>query len=350
MVGNKSLSKKRIFGRLISCALLVMVFAAFGLMLPTGTAEAKVAPKLSASSVTLAYGGRQTIRLQNGTGKWSVEGDGIVRITKKTKTQITVAPVKRGTATIVCEAGKKKLRCRVKVLNNRVGSAKEDLGYAMVVGKSFSVEYTLPKGVSLESTDYDRTVGKVTVKTTLNKKTGKTAVKLKVKALKPGRFTLTINYMNGSEPETTVVNYAFINGFRGKTKAVRTQANYRKWRKRTISSMASADMSTWEMIDAIGMLISNGKYGNSGGVSGLQLWYGGNGTCISGAKMMKDFMNDLGVSCSIHFIRGGSATDIFGNTLYYASQHRNVRVKLGGKRYELNPQPGFPWPVGTVKR
>ena len=345
MIRNRKLT------RAISSLLIVLVFAAFGLMLQTSTAEAKASPKLSAKSVTLAYGGKQTIKLQNGKGKWSVEGDGIIKIKKKTSTQITVVPVKRGTATVTCKAGGKTLTCKVRVLNSRTGDPGEDLGYAIVMGKPLSVEYTLPKGVSLESVEYDKTVGKVTVKKSPDERTGKTDIKLTVKPLKPGRFTLNINYLNGSEPQAVTVAYAFINGFRGKTKAGKTSANYRKWRKKTISSMVSADMSTWEIIDAIGTLISTGKYSSSGGATGIQLWYGGNGTCISGAKMMKDFMDDLGVNCTVHFAgKDSPSADIYGYTIYYASQHKNVRVKLGGNKYELNPQPGVQWPIGTVKR
>lgn len=336
------------------CKVLTVMLAAAMLVtcVPvSASAGAKSAPELSSTYTTLAAGGSKTIKLSNGKGSWSVEGDGIVRVKKKTKTQITVAPVKSGTAVVSCKTGGKTLTCKVKVLNNRIGSPKKALGYAIVTGKSISVEYTLPKGVKLKSKKYDKTLGKVTTKTSLNNKTGKTTVKLKVKALRPGRFTLTLNYLNGSGTESAQVNYTFINGFRGKADYKKTRANYRKWRKKTISSMVSADMSTWEIIDAIGKLIAGGKYGNKGGVTGLQLWYGGNGTCISGAKMMDDFMSDLGVSCKVHFAgNDASIKDIYGNKLFYDSQHRNVRVTLGGKRYELNPQPGFPWPVGAVKR
>ncbi|MBR3126040.1 MAG: hypothetical protein IKF42_11560 [Mogibacterium sp.] len=335
----------------VSSMLLVIMFAAFGFVLPTSAVEAKASPKLSASSVTIAYGGQQTIKLKNGKGTWSIEGDDVIKVKKKTNTQITVAPVKSGTATVSCKVGKKTLQCKVRVLNNKIGKAETDLEHAAVVGESFGFDYTLPKGVSLAGTEYDKTIGKVTVKTNLDNTTGKTAVNLKINALKPGRFTLVINYMNGTEPEADVLNYAFINGFRGKTKAGKTSANYRKWRKKTISALASEDMSTWEIIGAIGTLISTGKYSSSGGVTGIQLWYGGNGTCISGAKMMDDFMSDLGIKCSVHFAgKDKSPTDIYGYRIYYASQHRNVRVTLGGKKYELNPQPEVPWPIGTVKR
>ena len=174
---------------------------------------------------------------------------------------------------------------------------------------------------------------------------------MNVKALKPGRFNLVINHLNGTETETDTVAYAFINGFRGKSKAGKTDANYRKWRKKTISELVSEDMSTWEIIDAVGTLISTGKYSSSGGVTGMQLWYGGNGTCISGAKMMDDFMSDLGIKCKVHFAGNDkSPTDIYGYRIFYANQHRNVRVTLGGRTYELNPQPEVPWPIGTVKR
>ena len=98
-------------------------------------------------------------------------------------------------------------------------------------------------------------------------------------------------------------------------------------------------------------LISSGKYGTKGGVSAKQLWYGGNGTCVSGALMMDDFMKDLGINSKVKFMgnKGGSV-DIYGYSIMYMSQHKNTWIRLGGKRYELNAQPGGMWPIGTVKR
>ena len=115
--------------------------------------------------------------------------------------------------------------------------------------------------------------------------------------------------------------------------------------------MVSADMTTWQIIDAIGTLISTGKYSSKGGATGMQLWYGGNGTCISGATMMDDFMGDLGITSKVHFMgNSGGSTDIYGYGIFYGTQHKNTWIKLGGKRYELNPQPGMAWPIGIVKR
>ena len=336
---------------LVSSVLLVVMFAAFGLVLPTSTVEAKAAPKLSTKSVTLAYGGKKTIKLSNGKGKWTVAGDGVVTVTKQTKTSITVKPVHSGTATIKCRVGKKTLQCKVKVLNNSIGDVMTDFNGAMVVGGYIEYNYTLPRGVTLESTEYDDKVGKVTTKTTINEKNSKMEVYLKVKALKPGSFKLKLNYLNNEEPEDETLEYVFINGFRSSSKVKKTTANYKSWRKKIISSMVSEDMSTWQIIDAIGMLISSGRYSSKGGATGIQLWYGGNGTCVSGAKMMDDFMADLGVYCTVHFAgKDKGPTDIYGYSISYASQHKNNRVKLGGETYELNPQPGVEWPIGTVKR
>ena len=67
--------------------------------------------------------------------------------------------------------------------------------------------------------------------------------------------------------------------------------------------------------------------------------------------MMQDFMNDLGIANKVKFMgKAKSGADVFGYTISYASQHKNTWIKLGGKVYELNPQPGFPWPIGTRKR
>jgi hypothetical protein len=233
----------------------------------------------------------------------------------------------------------------VKVLNNSVGNPRTQFDFALVVGQQEYWKYDMPNGMKLKSTTYDKKKGKVTVAVS-----GKT-VKITVKALKPGRFTVKNVLVRDGEQTNWNIDFAFINGFRGKAKAKKTGANYAKWRAKTINSLVSADMSSWEIVDAVGKLIASGKYSSKGGATGLQLWYGGNGTCISGAKMMKDFMDDLGVTCTVHFAgKDAPTTDIYGYKIYYASQHKNVRVRLGGKRYELNPQPENPWPIGTVKR
>jgi hypothetical protein len=56
----------------------------------------------------------------------------------------------------------------------------------------------------------------------------------------------------------------------------------------------------------------------------MQLWYGGNGTCVSGAKMMNDFMKDLGIRCKVHFAgNDGGAVDIYGYNFMYIPQLRS---------------------------
>ncbi|MBR3124208.1 MAG: hypothetical protein IKF42_02070 [Mogibacterium sp.] len=337
---------KRTLSLMLVCCLAVAGALAFS----TTMTEARSEPKLSAKSLTLAMGGSHKISLKNGNGTWSVQNNGVVRISKKTKKYVKIMPLKSGTATLYCKTGNRKLECKIKVLNDKIGEAETDLGYALVTGQSFSFSYVLPKGVSLEGTSYDQKIGKVTAEAAIDTDTGKTKVTMKIKAINPGRFTLEIAYKNGTEQEYETLNYVFVNGFRGKSQLKKTEANYRKWRRKTISSMASADMSTWEIIDGIGMLISTGKYSNKGGATGIQLWYGGNGTCVSGSQMMNDFLNDLGITSKVHFAGyDGGATDIFGNTAVYGGWHRNVKMSLGGKKYTLNPQPESPWPNGTIK-
>lgn len=332
---------------------VLAVFMCFSTIMPITTipAEAKAAPKLSAKSVTIAKGGKQTIKLKNGKGTWTIKGNGVAKIKSKSKTSVTLTPLKAGKTTLTCKVGKKKLNCNIKVLNNKIGGV-EDMYYpAIIVGKSLTKSYTLPEGVSYKDNSYNKKIGKLTVKTKPNADTGETKVTLTVKALKPGRFSFDIYYLNEGNLEKETVKFVFINGFRGKSKAKKTDKNYNAWRRKTISTMVKADMSTWEIINAIGCLISSGKYSSKGGATGKQLWYGGNGTCVSGAKMMDDFMKDIGISSKIHFMGNKfGAVDIYGYNIMYMSQHKNTWVSLGGKRYELNPQPGWMWPMGTVKR
>lgn len=333
-------------------SLLAIIMCVIGILTVSSlTVEAKAAPKLSAKSVTIAKGGKQTIKLKNGKGNWTIEGNGVAKIKSKTKESVTIAPVKAGNTVVKCKVGKKTLTCKVKVLNNKIGGTEDMYFPAVIVGKTFSHSFTLPEGVSYKGNECDSKSGKLTVKTEKNNDTGETNVTMNIKALKPGRFKFTLLYMEGDKLLGETLNFVFINGFRGKTKVKKTDANYRKWRKKTISTMVKADMSTWEIINAIGSLISSGKYSSKGGATGKQLWYGGNGTCISGAQMMDDFMKDIGIKSKIHFMgdKGGSI-DIYGYNMMYMSEHKNTWVTLEGKRYELNPQPGFPWPIGTVKR
>ena len=330
----------------------VIAIAAVGTVtLSTETAEAKATPKLSKKSVMIAKGGSQTIKLKNGKGKWSVKKNGVVRIKKKTKKSITLVPVKPGKTVVSCKVKGKKLKCKVRVLNNRVGSVNDDRFPAVIVGEMYKHSYYIPAGYTVKSLSYNSKLAKIIKNVSLDPNSGESKVTLTVKGIKSGRVKLNITYANGTKAETEIVPIVIISDFRGKAKAKKTDKNYKAWRTRTISRMVSADMTTWEMVDAIGYLISSGRYSSKGGSTGKQLWYGGNGTCVSGAKMMNDFMKDIGVSSKIHFMGNkGGATDIYGYSMMYMSQHKNTWIKLGGKRYELNPQPGMPWPLGIVRR
>lgn len=308
--------------------------------------------KLSATYATLASGGSKKIALNKGKGKWSVKTGGAIKVTKKTSNYVIVKSVKAGTGTIYCSVGKRKLQCKVKVVNNSVGNPKEDLGNALVVGSTGEIAYEVSDDLSIEKTTYNTQRGTVTAKVVTDSDTGAPYLNIKVKALKPGQFKFTIVFRNGDGAKPTMTGeLVFIKGFRGKAKVKKTAANYSKWRKSVVSSMASSGMSTWQIIDAVGTLISTGNYSNKGGATGMQLWYGGNGTCVSGALMMRDFMNDLGIKNKVHFAgNSGGATDIFGQSMMYMSNHKNTWVTIGGKTFELNPQPGMPWPSGVVAR
>lgn len=347
--------RNKAFSRILALVLAACVSFAGTFAASAFPAEAKAKAKLSAKSVTIAMGGTQKITLKNAKkGKWSIQGNGVAAIKKKTKKYVVIKPLKAGTATLTCKAGKKKLTCKVRVLNNKVGkppSLDNPDHFVVIVGKSETLNKLLDDGDTVASVSYNTKKAKITASVDTSEP-GYTVGCIKIKALKPGKVKLRVTYnkADGSQ-ETDQLSLIFINGFRGKSKASKNSRAYKKWRRETISTMASADMTTWEMIDALGTLIASGKYSSKGGATGMQLWYGGNGTCISGAKMMKDFMNDLGISAKIHFMgKSKNSTDIYGYSIIYGSQHKNVWIKLGGKRYELNPQPGMAWPIGIVKR
>ncbi len=92
--------------------LLVMVFAG-----ALGTSASAAAPKLSAKKITLEPGKRTTLKVKHVKGKikwkikWSSSNKKVAVVNKKGR----ITARKKGTAVIVAQIGKKKLKCRVTV-------------------------------------------------------------------------------------------------------------------------------------------------------------------------------------------------------------------------------------------
>ncbi len=300
------------------------------------------AKKLSASYVTLVQGGSKTVKLSAGSGKWSVKNAKIVRLTSKKKRSVKVLPKKPGMTVLVCKVGGKKLTCKVRVLNKKKGSLRDNRMPAVIVGKTQTIGGTLDDGMKVSRLKYDTSRAKVTRSQSGNDLT------LKVRGKKAGKFKLEI-YYNTNEYE--IVTLHIVPGFRGSKKVANTKTNYRKWRRAWVKNAVTQDMTTWEIIDAVGYLISSGKYAYYGSNDGRWLWYGGKGTCVSGAKMMNDFMKDLGISCRVRFAGGdGGTVDAWGYYVSFGSGHKNVKIRFNGRTYIMNPQPGFSWPIGIVKK
>ena len=354
---------KRIMGvRALASVLVALMFFAGIFAVSTTPAEAASGAKLSAGSVTVAMGGSRTIKLYNAKeGKWTLRSNGVAKIKKRSRQYVTVVPLKAGTTTLTCKVGRKTLKCKVRILNNSIGKpAKlfDDDTFFCLAGSPREVTVYIPEGDRIDSMSYNRKIGTVRiVKTTRIEPDDEddctmTEYTLSVRGLKPGKMKLDLMIAR-SDGSSSVDSRAFIfiNDFRGRAKVKKTSANYAKWRRKTISSMVSADMTTWEIIGAIDTLISTGRYSSRGGATGIQLWYGTNGTCVSGAQMMDDFMKDLGIKSKIHFMgKAKNSVDINHLRVQYGKQHKNTWITLGGKRYELNPQPGIPWPAGVVMR
>ena len=314
----------------------------------------------------IAKGGKKTIKLTNGKGKWSIKNKGIVKVQKKSGKYITIKPIKAGRTVVACKTKEKTLKCKVPVINNKIWKSKNDrfppihnpydensdnqIQSTIIVGTFLPINIALPKGVTVSSVKCNEKKVKTRYTTKMHND-GTSTLGLDVLAIKPGKTTVTVNYVSEGKREYQKIDFSLIYGFRGTANVKKTESNYRKWRRRVISSIASNNISTWEMINAIGCLISTGKYSTKGGTTGMQLWYGGNGTCASGAKMMNDFMKDIGVSSKVHFAGNDKTSiDIYGYHIPYIRQHKNTWIKLGGERYELNCQPEQPWPIGIVKR
>lgn len=331
---------KRKMKRIAALALAVCVCLTWTAAVP-GTAEAKT-KKLSASYVTLAQGGSKTVRLSYGSGKWKIKNAGVARLTGKTKRSVKVLPKKPGTTVLVCRSGGKTLKCKIRVLNKKKGKLRDDRMPAVIVGKTQKIGGYLDDGMKVSRIKYDTKRAKVTRKQSGNELT------LYVKGKKAGKLDLTIYYNTGQyEP----VRLHVVPGFRGGKSVANTKANYRKWRRAWVKNAVTQDMTTWEIIDAVGYMISSGKYASAGTNDGRSLWYTGKGTCVSGAKMLRDFLTDLGISSKVRFAGGdGAAVDAFGYTVSFGSGHKNVKVRFNGRTYIMNPQPGFPWPVGIIKK
>ena len=328
---------------LASCIMLTGVIPSV-----TQTAEAKSSPKLSSKSIILVKGGAKTIKLKSGKGSWTIEGNGVAKLKAKKKKSVTVVPLKAGDTVVTCKAGGKQLKCKVKVLNNAIGSPKENKLNFFFVGKTMTYSIPIPNGATVNGITCTSSDTSTNYSVRYDKDEERNVLELKIKTSVPGRFDLTIDYEGA--PDSVNRMFAIMN-FRGKAKVKKTKANYNKWRRQFLLTTASTDMTTWEIIHSVGLLISQGKYSMKGGVSGMQLWYGGNGTCVSGARMMQDFTKDVGVKNKVRFAGNMKGpVDIYGLSIMYGIQHRNVRIKLDGSIYELNPQPGAPWPIGIVKR
>ncbi len=101
--------KKFISGLLI----LTLVFSLWS----TVPAEAKKAPKLSKKKVSLFVGKSVKLKVKNNKKKvkWSSKKKKVATVTKKGK----VTAKKKGTASIIAKIGKKKLKCKVTVKENK---------------------------------------------------------------------------------------------------------------------------------------------------------------------------------------------------------------------------------------
>lgn len=330
------------------CISLLLVFSLVMGTISFSAADVSAASvKLSNKSVTIAKGGGKTIKLSRGKGKWTIVNAGVAKLKSVKGKSVRVVPVKAGKTLLVCKVKGKKLKCKIRVLNNKIGKISkaeyEKMGFPLEKGKKISDSFTLSEGWKYKQANYNKKKAKVTVKKNGQK------YKFTVRALKPGRAEVSFIASNGDLEDSMKLVFNIYNGFRGKAKASKTKNNYKKWRSKWISQCVSKEMTTWEIIDMLGTMISSGKYSYKNGTKAISLWYKGTGTCVSGAQMMNDFLRDMGINSKTKRPKNQVRNDIFGYTVMYGSSHMNTQIKLGGKKYTLNPQPGARWPVGIVR-
>lgn len=277
----------------------------------------------------MVMGGSRTIKVTGTSAKpkWSVSNTSVLKIKQKGNS-VTVYPKKAGTAKVICRVNGKSLPCTVKVLNNNVECQKQYYP-GVLVYKYYAPVGFLDKSLKVKRYIYDKNQLKMTV---LYKNSQGSY--LGVKALKMGTLKFGMEFSNGTKE---VRSYTVVPWFRDpNSKLGKKKANYDNWRKYFIKTCVKKNTSTWEVIDMICTLISYGVYSGSGGVSSLQLWYGGNGTCVSGAQMVHDFMNDLGIKNKVHF--AGKDND---PGIWYGSEHYNTHIWFNnGKHFVINAQPG----------
>lgn len=306
------MKKKKIFSR----SRLFLLFILTVLMFCPMSAKAANLT-LNQTSVSLVRGETKVLRVK-GAGKkvnW-VYDKKIIAVRKLNETSIMIAGKTDSAVTeIKAKSGSKAATCTVTITPASDNEIE-------LLGKG--------EKLTLTASDSLGTIEKASIKTSsVAKVVSVKGKKVTIKGLKPGRTVLTVRTKNSTYIKVIqVIDW----GRTGKSKS--TQAQYKAWRKKWIRDNIPPDCSDIEAVMYVANWVNQQKYGDH--YNGYDLWRYGTGTCVAGAYMVKDFCNDLGISCVVRF--AGNDKPPFG--IYYASQHYNCLVKIGKKKYHVNATPG----------
>ena len=292
--------------------------------------------RLSEKEVTLLMGAEKTISINGSKQKaqWSLTNNTVAALANKKSSSVVIRPKHAGTTYLICQIGGKKLKCKIDVLNNRIGIEKDfriplKFDVVLISGVNTEILSALKKPQIQINKSYA---------TFEIKKKGDKYIAL-LKGKKVGKCSLKVNFESGESYNFAV---KIVPGMYKSGDS--SEAAYKKWRRNWIKTVVTKDLSTWEVINFIGYLISDNKYGiKKGGATAYGLWLTGYGTCISGAEMMRDFLSDLGIKCVKHYAAKDNDPGMI-----YGSNHYNVHMWMGKSKFILNPQPGLPWDLSYV--
>lgn len=300
----------------MGCLYIIMffMFIVCFTMKPITVKAAKLS--LNKTYISMVRGETKVLKVKGATKtvKWTYNKK-LIAIKELNKNSILIAGKKDRVVTKVkARSGKNEVVCTVAITpasDNNIELVRKDGKITLRATKDLGV---LKKAITKDTS----TIKVVSLK----------GRRIKVKGLKPGRAVLNIQTEEG-----TYIKVLQVVDF-GRTGTVKsTQVQYRAWRKKWIRDNISPDCSDLDAIRLVALWVSQRKYGNH--YNGYDLWRYGDGTCVAGANMVKDFCDDLGIYCKVRF--AGNDNPPAG--IIYGSQHYNCLVKIGKKKYHVNATP-----------
>lgn len=286
------------------------------------------AASLSSKKITLAYGARKVIKVKGSSKKaaWSISNKEVAVLTSKKAHSAAVVPKHAGSTVVTCKVGGKTLTCKVTVLNSAWETSADEIskiGFAFPKKKNSVL--VCKEGVHFQ---YNKSIIRVVTAKNDWASTDRDTFPVDVLVIgkKTGTTTLRLSWSNGDSYSMKIIS---VPGMRKSGSS--SKKAYRSWRKKFIKTVLQKDVSTYQFINALCGIIGCQHYGYKGNGTGYDLWKTGYATCVGGARMVCDFMTDLGIPNKFHF--AGKDSPLYGK------QHYNCHIKINGKKHVIDAQP-----------